>query len=131
QVLRPKPTVDAINPLLRLKVNPPPETLAQPVYPQTEQLGPTVQKAALLDSPLPPPRPAGLGSLLSKAVVPSTTAQAQQQQQASVPATTQSLFGTTQLNPNQRNAPVYTTLNVGSLFGGGGGAPAPAQTQAG
>ena len=77
--------------------------------------------------PTPPPRPGGLGQVLSKAVArPGTSrSQAQGQQQAQVqPLTTNDLFGTVQLNPNQRNAPIYTALNVGSLFGGGG-APAP------
>jgi hypothetical protein len=68
--------------------------------------------------PLPPSRPTNLGQVLSRATVPVTSRA--QAQQAPQPLTTNSLFGTVQLNPNQRNAPIYTALNVGSLFGGGG-----------
>lgn len=76
--------------------------------------------------PTPPPRPGGLGQVLSKAVARPGASRSQAQGQQQAPLTTNDLFGTVQLNPNQRNAPIYTALNIGSLFGGGGqSAPAP------
>jgi hypothetical protein len=83
--------------------------------------------------PTPPPRPANLGQVLSRATVPAAASRAQgRAQQAPQPLTANDLFGTVQLNPNQRNAPIYTALNVGSLFGwgGGGGGAQPAAAPA-
>lgn len=130
QEFRPRPVADAINPLIGLKLNPP--AFPQQPYPATEQAGPTMARAALADTPSPPSRPSDLGTVLSRAVVADPpappvrpTGQAGQSRQA--PLTTNDLFGTVQLNPNQRNAPIYTALNLGNLFGGGGqSAPAPA-----
>lgn len=130
QEFRPRPVADAINPLIGLKLNPP--AFPQQPYPATEQAGPTMARAALADTPSPPSRPSDLGTVLSRAVVADPpavrpTASGQQQQ---APLTTNDLFGTVQLNPNQRNAPIYTALNLGNLFGGGGGQSAPAPAAA-
>src|SRR4029077_16608451 len=55
--------------------------------------------------PTPPPRPSGLGQTLSQAVArpgaSRSQAQGQQQQAQAQPLTTNDLFGTVQLNPNQ------------------------------
>ena len=87
--------------------------------------------------PGPPPRPAGLGTVLSKAVVPASVApsRASVAPVASVPAAAPQppvFTGIDRQNsgPNDRFRGGGTALNLsgllGGLFGGGGAAPSPA-----
>ena len=91
----------------------------------------------IMPTPLPPPRPAGLGTVLSKAVVPAAAAPARAAPAvapaAPAAAPQSSMFtGIDRQNsgPNDRFRGGGTALNLsgllGGLFGGGGAAPSPA-----
>ncbi len=110
-VRRPQPQP---NSLIGLKVNPAPGSFAVEPEPQPEQLGPTMTKAALLDAPLPVPRPtdqAAQNVPLDQTPLPPARPGAPGQ-----PLTPEGLFGTVQYNVDQRNPPVYTALNLGNLL---------------
>ena len=134
QTFRPRPVADAQNRLLQLKIAPTGATMFPDPYPAAEQAGPTMARANLADTPLPPSRPAGLGQVLASAVQPAPAA-------ARIPPTATALAPAAQpqssmftgidranSGPNDRFRGGGTALNLsgllGGLFGGGGSAPA-------
>ena len=90
----------------------------------------------IMPTPTPPPRPSGLGGVLSKAVQPAVVSRAAAPAPAAAAPAGQpqsNAFTTITApnsNPTDRNRPQMGALNLsgllGGLFGGGGAAPQPA-----